>query len=170
MCNNENYRQEWRDILLAEYHGRLSALGTKGYHIIPGRLSFVAIFLQLKAFPVSSSDILPGIIKLLKDKDTIPLGKEFDSVALLGHRIGMVENSSGIKQYLQDIGPSLRPDGGLLFTSIDINRNPVSPNRQSGFNSNLQIQQVNLIGPFFTLLRVKAEAYAKTGCGGKLAV
>lgn len=69
----------------------------------------------------------------------------------------MVENSSGIKQYLQDIGPSLRPDGGLLFTSIDISRNPDSPNRPTPVYHNLQIQQANLIGPFFAMLRVKAD-------------
>jgi hypothetical protein len=124
-------------------------------------MSFGAIFLQVKAFPVSSTDTLPCAIKLLKDKDTIPLRKEFDSVAMLGHRIGMLENSSGIKQYLQDIGPSLRPDGGLLFTAIDINRNPDSSSRPARVNSNLQIQQVNLIGPFFAFLRVKSDALQK---------
>ena len=124
-------------------------------------MSFAAIFLQVKAFPVSSSDILPVAIKLLKDKETIPLRKEFDAFAMLGHRIGMLENSSGIKQYLQDIGLSLRPGGGLLFTAIDINRNPDSPNRPIHVYNNLQIQQVNLIGPFFALLRVKSDALQK---------
>jgi hypothetical protein len=99
-------------------------------------MSFAAIFLQVKAFPVSSSDILPVAIKLLKDKETIPLRKEFDAFAMLGHRIGMLENSSGIKQYLQDIG-------------------------SSHVYNNLQIQQVNLTGPFFALLRVKSDALQK---------
>jgi hypothetical protein len=124
-------------------------------------MSFIAIFLQLKTFPVSSSDILPGAIKLLKEKDTIPLRKEFDSTAMLGHRIGMLENSSEIKQYLQNISPSLRPDGGLIFTSINISRNPDLANRPAPVYDELQIQQVNLIGPFFALLRVKAEALQK---------
>ena len=139
----------------------MSALGAKGYSVTPGRLSFIAIFLQAKAFPVSSSDILTGAIKLIKDKDTIPLRKEFDAVALLGHRIGMLENSSGIKQYLQDIDPSLRPEGGLLFTAIDISRNPDWANRPTPVYNYLQLQQANLIGPFFALLRVNSDALQK---------
>jgi hypothetical protein len=117
--------------------------------------------LQVKDFSVPASDVLPEAIRIIKGKDVFRPLKELDAVAMLGHRIGILENSNGIKQYLQDIGPSLRPDGRLLFTSIDINRNLDSPNRTTPIDDNLQIQQVKLIGPFFALLRIKAEALQK---------
>ena len=117
--------------------------------------------MQVKDFSVPSSDILPEAIRIIKGKDVFRPLKELDAIAMLGHRIGMLENSSGIKQYLQDISPSLRPDGRLLFTSIDVNRNLDSPKRTSVFDDYLQMQQVNLIGPFFALLHIKAEALQK---------
>lgn len=155
--------QEWRDIILAEYNGRLAAIGAKGFGTITDKKAFTAMFLRIKGFPVSVTDILQESIRIIKGQAASPSLKEYDAIAMLGHRIGMLENSTGIKQYLQDIELSLRPDGGLLFTSIAINQNPVSPNSPTTVFHNLQIQQVYLIGPFFALLRVKAEALQKQG-------
>ena len=161
ISREELFWKEWRDILLAEYDGRLAALGAKDYRNVPARETFTTIFLQVKDFSVPASDVLPEAIRIIKGKDVFRPLKELDAVAMLGHHIGILENSNGIKQYLQDIGPSLRPDGRLLFTSIDINRNLDSPNRTTPIDDNLQIQQVKLIGPFFALLRIKAEALQK---------
>jgi hypothetical protein len=136
----------------------LEALGTKGFGTVIGKNAFTTIFLQVNGFSVPVHDILPEAIRIIKGQAASNSLKEYDTIAMLGHRIGMVENSSGIKQYLQDIGPSLRPDGGLLFTSIDISKNPDSPNRPTTVYNNLQIQQANLIGPFFTMPRIKADA------------
>jgi hypothetical protein len=161
-ANREDYFwQEWRDVLRAEFDGRLSGLSVKGYGIIPDKKAFIAIFLQIKGFFVPGADILAAAIKTIKEKNAFPLLKEYDAVAMMGHRIGMLENSSGIKHYLQDISPSLRPDGGLLFTSIDINQKPDLPNRITPVYPNLQFQQVNLIGPFFAMLRIKPDALKK---------
>jgi hypothetical protein len=149
--------KQWRDILLTEYNIRLSVLEAKGLGTITGKKTFTAIFLQLKGFSVPVHEILPEVIKVVRVNASFPELKEYDDIAMLGHSIGMVENSSGIKQYLQDIGPSLRPDGGLIFTLIDISRNPGSPNRSAQVYHNIQIQQASLIGPFFAMLRIKAD-------------
>ena len=135
----------------------MEALGAKGFGTVIGKNAFTTIFLQVNGFSVPVHDILPEAIRNLKEQAASNSLKEYDTLAMLGHRIGMLENSSGIKQYLQDIGPSLRPDGGLVFTSIDISKNPDSPNRPTPVYHNLQIQQANLIGPFFAMLRIKVE-------------
>ena len=108
--NKENLLwKQWRDILLAEYDGRLAALGAKGFGAITGKKAFIAIFLRVKGFSAPAPDILPEAIRILTGQGaSLPL-KEYDAVAMLGHRIGMVENGSGINKYLQDIGPSLSP-------------------------------------------------------------
>ena len=119
--------KEWRDILLAEFERRLAAIGAKGYRTIPARKTFTAIFLQVKGFSVPAADILPEAINIIEEKDTLQpdipsSAKEYDAIAMMGHRIGMVENSAGLKQYLQDVRPVLKPEGQILLTSLDITR------------------------------------------------
>ncbi len=164
--NNESkdvfFWNEWRDILLGEFERRLTALGTKAYTITPARKTFAAIFLQVKGFTVPGSGILPEVIKTIKDKDNLqpdssPSAKEFDAVAMMGHRIGMVENIGGLKQYLLDVRPVLKPEGQILFTALDINAANELEHRSNPALNNLQFQQVYLIGPFFSMLRIKID-------------
>ncbi len=159
--NSEDlFWQEWRDILLVEYNGRLTALGAKGYRTGPERKIFTAIFLQVKGFSLPAPDILPEAIKIIEEKDTIQpdnqsSAKEYDAIAMMGHRIGMLENSAGLTQYLQDVRPVLKSEGQILLTALDVGAIQ-EPERRSGTVINsLRFQQANLIGPFFVLLRIK---------------
>ena len=153
---------EWQDILLAEFEHRLAAIGTKGYRIIPARKTFTVIFLQVKGFSVPAADILPEAIRTLKEKaslqpDISSSGIEYYAIAMMGHRIGMVENSAGLKQYLQDVRLVLKPEGQILLTSLDIHAvNEPKPQSNPALSS-LQFQQANLIGPFFNMLRIKVD-------------
>ena len=153
---------EWQDILLAEFEHRLAAIGTKGYRIIPARKTFTVIFLQVKGFSVPAADILPEAIRTLKEKaslqpDISSSGIEYYAIAMMGHRIGMVENSAGLKQYLQDVLLVLKPKGQILLTSLDIHAvNEPKPQSNPALSS-LQFQQANLIGPFFNMLSIKVD-------------
>jgi len=70
----------------------------------------------------------------------------------MGHRIGMVENVVDLKQYLQDVRKVLQPWGQILLTSFNV-KAANGPGQYQG----LQLQEKYLIGPFFSLWRVKAE-------------
>ena len=158
-----------------EFERRLAALGTKGIPIVPARKTFTAIFLQVKGFPVPAADILPEAIRTIKEKDTLQpdissSAKEYDAIAMMGHRIGMVENSAGLKQYLQDVRPVLKPEGQILLTALDITAVNEPEHRSNPALSNLQFQQANLIGPFFSHVAYKSRHPEKSGCRGKLAV
>jgi len=155
---NEN-RQEltwnsWREILLAEFAGRLGVAGAKGYQIAPARKAFTAIFIQAKGFNVSAPDVLPEAIKVIKQTAGGALMKEYDDIAMMGHRIGMVNNNAELKQYLQDIRPLLKPAGCVLFTVIDSGSVNI-PEHRSG--AVVQFQQADLIGPFYNMLRIKID-------------
>ena len=159
--NNESkdayFWNVWRDILLTEYDGRLAALGTKGYRVGSARKTFAAIFLQVKGFLVPAVDILPEAIRAVQEKDSLHSLKEYDDIAIMGHRIGMVENSAGLKQYLQDIRPFLKPAGQIILTAVDVPAINEKENRSSPAHNSLQFQQASLIGPFFVLICIKAN-------------
>ncbi len=158
----DSFWDQWRDIILAEYERRLGALGAKAYRGVSERKILTAIFLQVKGFPISMADILPETIRIIKGKDPVQpdnpsLNKEFDAIAMMGHRIGMLENSSGLKQYLKDVRAVLKPEGQILITSIDVSaaKEPECQSKPAFYG--LQRQRTNLIGPFFTMIRIKAD-------------
>lgn len=159
--NNESkdayFWNVWRGILLTEYDGRLTALGTKVYRTFSARKTFAAIFLQAKSFSVPAMEILPEAISAIQEKDSLHSLKEYDDIAMMGHRIGMVENSAGLKQYLQDVRPVLKPEGQILFTALDIDTANELVHQSNRALSNLQLQQADLIGPFFSMLRIKID-------------
>ena len=147
---------EWQSILLSEYEGRLAATGAKGYGFGTARKSFIAIFLHVKGFQVSASEILPEAIRIINALETgsSSFSNEYDAIAMMGHRIGMLENSVGLKQYLLEAERILKPGGQIIFTSIDL---PAADMPANGALRNRQCQQANLIGPFFAMLRIKAD-------------
>jgi hypothetical protein len=153
---DEFFWKEWQDILLVDFESRVGALGAKGQRIVvTASKNLTVLFLQVKGFSVPAADILPEAIRTVRENDALQPGissfaKEYDAIAMMGHRIGMVENSAGLKQYLQDVRPMLKPEGQILFTVLNVG--PASRSEQS-----LQFQQANLIGPFFSMLRIKAD-------------
>ena len=118
---------EWRDFLTQEFECRLTAVGTKGNRMTPGRKGFTALFLLANDLGVSAPDILQEAIKTVKKrvKDTHQAdnlsfdGDQYDSIAMMGHRIGFLENSNDIERYFQDVYQLMQPQGQMLFTSLD---------------------------------------------------
>ena len=159
---NELFWKEWQDILLAEFERRVVAIGVKGQGIVPSRKTFTAIFIQLKSSSVPSADILPEAIRTIRENDAPQSGisssvKEYDAIAMMGHRIGMVDNSTQLKQYLQDVRPVPTPEGQILLTSLDVHAVSEPEHRVNPTLSKKQFQQANLIGPFFNMLRIKVD-------------
>jgi hypothetical protein len=149
--------QEWRDILLAGYNGRLAGLRAKGFGTVTGKKAFTAIFLQARGFSVPTHDLLPEAIRIVREKVSLPSITEYDAIAMSGHGIGMVENSSGINQYLQSVRAVLKSPGQILLTSVDSPPVIESQHKLSPTFNNLQLQQADIIGPFFAMLRIKAD-------------
>jgi predicted HAD superfamily phosphohydrolase len=159
---NDFFWNEWQDILLAEFERRVVAVGVKGQGIVvPASKNLTVLFLQVKGFSVPSADILPEAIRTVRENDALQPGissfiKEYDAIAMMGHRIGMVDNSTQLKQYLQDVRPVLTLEGQILLTSLDVHAVSEPEHRVNQTLSKKQFQQVNLIGPFFSMLRIKA--------------
>ena len=154
----EVYWKEWQDILLGEFKRRITALDAKGYRLIPARNTFSAIFLQVKGFPASIAEILPETIKIVRQKDSrlSPL-PEYDGIAMAGHRIGMLGNSSGLKEYLQGMRASLKPEWQILLTTVDSGATGEPESLMNQSLGGLEFQQANLIGPFFAMFRIKTD-------------
>jgi hypothetical protein len=155
--------KEWRDILLAEFELRMAAAGVKGQWIAPASKTLTVLFLQVKGFSVPAADILPMVIGTIKSKNTIKPDassfdkEQYDTIAMLGHRIGMVDNSASLKQYLQDVRVVLKPEGQILLTSLNVNDVSRVKYAAESALSNKHFQQASLIGPFFSMLRIKAD-------------
>jgi hypothetical protein len=175
----ESLWNEWQDILENEFEGRMEAISTKAYHSSAGK-SITVLFLLIKGFEVQTSDILSEAIGIITDrgrKDTSHNesssidAEQIDTVAMMGHRIGMVENIADLKKYLSDIHQQLKPDGQVLLTAFSIQeiKKPrrLSTQKQNvqfeGYPklSNMQFQYGNLIGPFFSFVNFNAESLKK---------
>jgi cyclopropane fatty-acyl-phospholipid synthase-like methyltransferase len=145
-------------------------MDTKGNRVTPGRKGLTALFLLVNDQGLNASDILPEAIKTVREKD----GKDatqadnlsfdedqYDAIAMMGHRIGFLENSGDLERYLQDAYELMTPQGQMLFTSLDMHSiTNQSQNTQSGGypgEIEMQFQYGNLIGPFFGLFHLDTK-------------
>jgi len=60
------------DFLTQEFECRLTAVGTKGNRMTPGRKGFTALFLLANDLGVSAPDILQEAIETVKKRSRIP--------------------------------------------------------------------------------------------------
>jgi hypothetical protein len=150
---------EWKDLLLNLFEHRMASIREKGYQVPPSRKNFLSLFLRVKGFNLSTVDILPAAIKIIKEGQAID--SRYDTLAMMGHRIGMIENTTGLNQYLQDIKRLLKPQGKVLLTSIEpkqkLYQTQNTRSEPLTMVSRMQFQQENLIGPFFSMLSMKIE-------------
>ena len=153
--------KEWQDILLNSFEYRLAITDSKGYQVVQARKTIVALFLQLKGFNVPSADILREAIRTIRKREV--KDSRYDTIAMMGHRIGIVDSIASLNQYLEDAHKLLTPDGQILFTSLSVNRTAHQEQKSCEkqnirYVSDMQFQQEKLIGPFFSLLRIKFES------------
>ena len=155
------YWNDWRAILIDIFSCRISAIFPKGRQMTSTRKTFSAIFLQAKGFELSGVRILPEVIKRIIHEEKIDAG--YDVLAMLGHRYGIIENMTGLRQYFIEVQKMLKPKGEVLLTSINTGttterNNLISENStQFGNIKHIQFQQENFIGPFFKTSCFKIE-------------
>lgn len=128
-----------------------------------------SVFLQKKGFPVCSIDVSPEAVLLMRDQGVIDVrqadimefsGEKFDTIIMLGHGIGAVENMSGLSYFLRQAKNLLTPDGQILLTSVDV--------RFSRDPRDLEYQKQNIeSGRYFGEVRMQFKYGDLTGpvCG-----
>ena len=167
----DNDWNDWLDFLIHGFDDRLMALGAKGNRVTSGRKGLTALCLLARDPGVTAADILPEALKNVRGQDardgqqsvtSLLDAEQSDDIAMLGHRIGLVENSPDLERYLQDAYAFLKPDGQMLFTSLDMNA--ITNRRQNTRSAGrpgeigLQFQYGNLIGPFYSPFHFDTKA------------
>jgi hypothetical protein len=117
-------------------------------------MAFSALFLQTKGFSEPLNTVLPKAISILLG--SVINDSNYDTLAMAGHRIGMVANGADLKQYLKDLQNLLKPQGRVLLTSISITSyNKYDKNRPRENKPDagiMQFQSEHLTGPYFCTL------------------
>jgi 2-polyprenyl-3-methyl-5-hydroxy-6-metoxy-1,4-benzoquinol methylase len=135
-----------------------------------------SLFLQNKGFEVCAIDVIPESVRIMRERgisvvqqaDVMTfVGGQFDTILMMGHGIGMVEDIPGLDRFLAHASSLLRPAGQLLLTSLDIRvRSDPSGilyqkrNRDSGryFGEiRMQFRYGEILGPLFGWLQVDAD-------------
>ncbi len=133
-------------------------------------------FLQDKGLAVCAIDILPQTIQIMQEQklrdvrlaDILSLsGEPFDTIIMLGHGIGMVENIGGLNHFLTHARKLVNSGGQILLTSLDVR---VSSNpRNLAYHKNntelgryvgeirMQFQYKDVTGPLFGWLHIDPE-------------
>ncbi len=134
------------------------------------------LFLQNKGFKVTAIDVVPEAIQIMRERgisdaqqaDIMTFGgSHFDTILMMGHGIGMVENIAGLAQFLVRTHDLLSLTGQVLLTSLDarITSNPThleyqKRNLGSGRyvgEIRMQFKYREIEGPFFGWLHVDPE-------------
>ena len=92
---------------------------------------------------------------------------EFDTVIMMGHGIGVVENIRGLVSFLERVPELLKPNGQILLTSLDVRgtSDPIHLEYQKqNLNSGryfgevrMQFEYRGMRGPLFGWLHIDAE-------------
>ena len=148
---------EWQTTLLNAYERGFSAIMGKGGQTATGRKAFTALFLQDKGFNTPAAHFFTEATRIMSEGTAND--SRYDALAMLGHRLGIIENTADLKQYLRDIQEALKPGGRVIFTSINVNPANISGLPLPGVLKiqPAQFQKENLIGPFFSMLHIKAD-------------
>lgn len=135
-----------------------------------------SMFLQEKGLKVCAIDMSPEAIQVMQDRGVIDVrradvmsfaGGKFETILMMGHGIGMVENLSGLDHFLDYARALLGPGGQILLTSLDvrvtsetINLSYQKRNAESGHyigEIRMRFKFRDVAGPFFTWLHVDPE-------------
>lgn len=144
------------------------------------------LFLQERGVLVCAIDICSEAVLIMQKRGVSDVRQadillfedgKFDTVIMMGHGIGVVENIRGLVSFLEHIPRLLKPNGQILLTSLDIRitNDPVHLEYQKRNLSSgryfgeirMQFEYKSIRGPLFGWLHIDAETlscYAlKTG-------
>ena len=118
-----------------------------------------SLFLQDKGLAVCAIDVSPEAVQIMRERGVIDVrqadilsfeSKTFDTILMMGHGIGVVEDIRGLNQFLDHIITLLSEDGQVLLTSLDV-QVPNDP-------IHLRYQERNLeAGRYFGEIRMQFE-------------
>ena len=122
-----------------------------------------SLFLQDKVLSVCAMDVLPEAVQIMRDRGVVDVrqadilsfeNEKFDTILMMGHGIGVVEDINGLTQFLNRVIRLLNRNGQILLTSLDV---------QATDNlTHLRYQEQNLEnGRYFGEIRMRFE-YADT--------
>lgn len=145
-----------------------------------------SLFLQEIGIVVCAIDVSPEAVQIMlqrgisdvRQADILSFNDgEFDTVIMMGHGIGVVEDIAGLSNFLKHAPGLLKPRGQILLTSLDVQvtNNPThleyqKRNLDSGryFGEiRMQFEYMSTRGPLFGWLHIDAETLSsytsKTG-------
>ena len=135
-----------------------------------------SLALQERGLRVLAIDVSPQAVEVMAKrgvKDVLCIdvfelhGAQFDTLLMMMHGIGLVETLPGLDRFLRHAHNLLKPDGQLLFDSLDVRftDNPrhlayQAANRQAGHyigEIRMQFEYKGHTGPLFSWLHVDPE-------------
>jgi SAM-dependent methyltransferase len=128
-----------------------------------------SLVLQKKGIQVTAIDICAQAVNIMRKRGIKQVynvdifrykGGPFDTLMMIGHGIGMVENIAGLDQFLIYANSLLKKDGQILLDSLDV-RKSTDPTDLSYHEANRQA------GRYIGEIRMKFEFAGKIGpiCG-----
>ncbi len=135
-----------------------------------------SLTLQDRGTDVTALDLAPESVEIMRErgvKDVVVgdimtyRGDPYDTVIMLGHGIGVVEDLAGLDRFLEHAGDLTHPDGSVLLHSVDV-RDTEDPahlsyhaaNREAGRyvgETRLQFEFGDAVGPWCGWLHVDPE-------------
>ena len=117
------------------------------------------LFLQERGSLVCAIDVSPEAVQIMQKRGVLDVRQadilsfedgEFDTVIMMGHGIGVVENIRGLVSFLEYVPGLLKTNGQILLTSLDI--------RVTNDPTHLEYQKENLnSGRYFGEIRMQFE-------------
>jgi hypothetical protein len=160
---------QWRSLIACEFTHRAMAFRSKGSNTRQKHQPLMALFLLKEQLQVASPDIIPAITTIIKGNESGKSGNvnrkpggadSYEDIAMMGHRIGMIDGMNQFRQYLGDIREILLPHGQMVITAFgdfnDVaNQTPTKSDigfSGSGFlDTEREFQNVAVLGPYFWL-------------------
>lgn len=139
-----------------------------------------ALILQSRGLIVSTLDIEANAVNIMirrgiQDVDHGDImryqGGPFDTLLLLGHGIGMVENIKGLRRFLDHAAALIRGDGQLIINSVDVrctddplhlkyHEQNTAAGRYIG-ETRIQFEYKEEVGPYCAWLHIDAPTLQK---------
>lgn len=118
-----------------------------------------SLFLQQRGVVVCAIDVSPEAVQIMQQRGVTDVRQadvlsfadgQFDTVIMMGHGIGVVEDIAGLSSFLKHAPCLLKPRGQILLTSLDV--------RCTNNPAHLEYQKRNLdSGRYFGEIRMRFE-------------
>lgn len=164
ICRDDGFKAELPAKVFFKSPAEFSIIENKALELCEGSVldvggggGSISLYLQSKGFDVSAIDICPDAVEIMRRRgvknvevaDIFQLKDvKYDTILMMGNGIGMVETVRGLESFLNKVSHFLRPDGQLIFDSLDVTK--------TGVPEHLKYQKANKdAGRYFGEIRMK---------------